>query len=107
MKTMKNVIKKTLQKITKVINHKLTKILPKKMLKLSNLRNKYPTKSPQNYGTTKRTRSPSEKEYRFAFVGFTGDFWHKTKNLMKNKLKLKQCLDIIPKDFCLYIDLTT
>ena len=26
---------------------------------------------------------------------------------MKTQLKLKPCLDIIPKDFCLYIDLTT
>ena len=37
----------------------------------------------------------SEKEDRFALVGVTGNFWH------------NQCLDIIPKDFCLYSDLTT
>ena len=49
----------------------------------------------------------SDKEDRFALVGFTDDFWHKIKNLMKTKLKLKQCLDITTKDFFLYIDLTT
>ena len=48
----------------------------------------------------------SEKEGRFALVGVTGDVWHKIKNLMKTKFKVNQCLDIIPKDFCLYIDLT-
>ena len=47
----------------------------------------------------------SEKEGRFALVGVTGDVWHKIKNLMKTKFKVNQCLDIIPKDFCLYIDL--
>ena len=29
----------------------------------------------------------SEKEDRFAFVGFTGNFWHKIENFMKTKIK--------------------
>ena len=45
----------------------------------------------------------SEKKDRFAFVGFTGDFWHKIENFMKTKIKNSK-----EKNICFfYIDLTT